>query len=285
MLTNFSRDLELVDGLETDYIKLLYYDLSPMTSNYKSYEYCRLCTIIEGKKHVSVNKDISFTYRPNQFILLPPQSGVHMDIDVHTRALVFEINENLLRNVSEKISIDMDADYKTLAEDRFFLGNIEDELSKCLNSISNVSATTDKNKEFLIDLYAQELVYHLVKIKGIQQIITLESNNPIHKAIKYIQENILSPISISQLAYDLNMSETNFCNSFKKVMGITPKEYVTNLKLAQAKVMLKNQNVTEVAYNLSYENISHFIALFKNKYGVTPKQYKSIGEGSVVYKY
>lgn len=285
MLTNFRRDLELVDGLETDYLKLLYYDLAPMTSDYKSYEYSRLCTILEGRKHISVNKDSGFTYRPSQFILLPPHSSVHMDIDIHTRALVLEINDSLLRSVIEKIILDIDADYASLKEDRFFLGDIEQGLRRCLNSLATVSMTSDKNKEFLMDLYAQELVYHLVKVKGIQQVMTLEHTHPIHKAVKYIQKNILSHISISDLAYDLNMSETNFCNSFKKIMGMTPKEYITNLKLAQAKVMLKSKNVTEVSYDLGYENISHFIALFKNKYGVTPKQYKSMCEGSVVYKY
>lgn len=285
MLTNFSRDLELNDGLETDYLKLLYYDLSPMSCDYKSYEYSRLCTILEGYKRVSVNKDTQFTYKPGQFILLPPQSHIHMDIDIPTRALVFELNDSLLKKVTEKISLDMDTDYDSLKENRFFLGSTKDELGSCLNKLANVSIKPDKNKEFLLDLYAQELVYNLIQIKGIQQVITLEHNNPIHKAMQYIQENIRQPISISQLAYDLNMSETNFCNSFKKIMGITPKEYITNLKLTLAKDMLKNQNVTEVAYDLGYDNISHFIALFKNKYGITPKQFKSIGQVPVVYKY
>ena len=143
----------------------------------------------------------------------------------------------------------------------------------------------DKNKKFLLDLYAQELVYHLINIKGVQQVINLEHDNPIYKAIKYIQENIMQPFSISHLASDLNMSETNFCNSFKKIMGITPKEYITNMKLTKAKDMLKSRNVTEVAFDLGYENISHFIALFKSKYGITPKQYKSIGNVPVVYKF
>lgn len=282
MLTDFNRNLELFDGLETNYLKLLYYDLSPMSCDYKSYEYSRLCTILEGAKHVSVNRDISFTYDPGQFILLPPHSNIHMDIGTPTKALVFELNDNLLKAVTEKISIGIDADYDSLKEDRFFRGNINEELGICLNRLASVSKIINKNKEFLLDLYAQELVYDLIQIKGIQQIINLEHDNPIHKALKYIKENVRQPISISQLAYGLNMSETNFCNSFKKVMGITPKEYITNLKLTQAKEMLKNQNVTEVAFDLGYENISHFIELFKNKYGITPKQYKSMGKAAVL---
>jgi AraC-like DNA-binding protein len=286
MLRNFKRDLELIDGMEYDYLKLLYYDLAPpFNGDYNSYEYSRLCTIIEGSKHVTVNKDTQFTYEPGKFILLPPHTHVHMDIDIPTKALVFELSDNLLKMVIEKVSIDMDVDYDSIKEDKFFKGNISSELAYCLNRLTDVSIKPDKNKEFLIDLYAQELVYNLVKIKGIQQVINIEHTNPIHKAIQYVQDHIKEPISISQLAYYLNMSEANFCQSFKKIMGITPKEYITGLKLAKAKDMLKNQNVTEVAYDLGYENISHFIALFKIKYGVTPKQYQSIGNTPVVYEF
>lgn len=283
MLTNFNRDLELVDGLESDYLKLLYYDLSPMSSDYKTYEYSRLCTILEGSKQVSVNKDTNLTYNPGQFILLPPHSNVRMDIESPTKALVFEINDNLLKKVTEKLSIDLNASYNSLNEDRFFHGDTSNELGICVNKLSCICTTPDKNKEFLLDLYAQELIYYLIKIKGVQQVIHLEPDNPIHKAIKYIQENIKQQICISQLAQDLNMSDGNFSNCFKRVMGITPREYVTNLKLLKAKEMLNTQNVTEVAYDLGYYNISHFILLFKNKYGITPKQFKSIGNVPVRY--
>jgi AraC-like DNA-binding protein len=275
MLTDFKRDLELMDGVEYDHLKLLYYDLSPQfSSEYKSYENSRLCTILEGNKHVSVNKSTSFTYEPGQFVLLPPHSHVHMDIDIPTKCVVFELNDSMLKKVIENISIDLDADYDSLNEARFFTGKISDELGHCLNRLTDISVKPDKNKQFLINLYAQELVYNLVKIKGVNQVINIERNHPLHKTLQYIHENIKEPISISLLAYNLNMSEANFCQSFKKIMGITPKEYITNLKLTRAKDMLKNQNVTEVANDLGYENISHFITLFRNKYGITPKQYK-----------
>jgi AraC-type DNA-binding domain-containing proteins len=282
MLTDFNRSLELLDNLESDYLKLLYYDLAPMECDYKSYENSRLCTILEGYKNVSVNNGESFVYRPGQFVLMPSHSSIHMKIDVPTKALVFELNEDLLKSVTGKVSVDINADYDPLNEDRVIRGDTNEELSNCLNRLTSASKIIDKNKEFLIDLYAQELVYNLVHIKGVQQIIKMEHNNPIHRALKYIKENIRQPISISQLAYYLNMSETNFCNSFKKVMGVTPKEYITNLKMTLAKDMLKEQNVTEVAFDLGYENISHFIELFKNKYGITPKQFKCAGNTAAV---
>lgn len=279
MLTDFSRDLELVDGLETDFLRILYYDLSQnYNSDYKSYEYNRLCTIIEGKKIISVNNGSEFTYDKNQFILMPPDSNIHMDIDVPTKALVFELNSNLLNNVTEKISIDYEIDFDSLIEDRLFLGQLNLEIKENLNKIAGILSKSNKNLEFLLDLYAQELVYNLIQIKGVHQVLNLEYDNPVHKAVKYMHDNYSMPISIKEISSDLNMSESNFCQYFKKITGIAPKEYLTNIKLSKAKDMIKHTNVTETAFDLGYENISYFISLFKDKYGITPKQYKKMCE-------
>ena len=70
------------------------------------------------------------------------------------------------------------------------------------------------------------------------------------------------------------MSESSLCQYFKKVTGVTPNQYLTKIKLEKAQEMLKTASVTETAFNLGYQNISHFIMLFKNVYGITPKQYK-----------
>jgi AraC-like DNA-binding protein len=278
MLTSFNRDLELVNGLETNYVRILYYVLSQnYSSSYKSYEYNRLCTILEGEKHVSVDDGSKFTYDKDKFLLLPPNSTIHMDIPVPTKALVFELNNVLLKNVTEKVSIDYDIDYNSLIKDNVLTSRLNKEIQGSITKIDSVLTKSNKNVEFLLDLYAQELVYNLIQIKGVNQVLNLETNNPVYKAVKYMHENCMSPISISQISSDLNMSDANFCQYFKKITGVTPKEYLTNLKLSKAKDMIRNASVTETAFELGYENISHFIALFKNKYGITPKQYKKDG--------
>ncbi|HBF38910.1 MAG TPA: AraC family transcriptional regulator [Firmicutes bacterium] len=275
MLTDFSKDLELVDRLETDYLKIFYYDFSQKFSGiYKSYEYNRLCTIIEGEKHLTVNKNDQFTYNQNQFLLLPPDSQVHMTIDVPTRALVFELNNDLIKNVSEKICMQYEIDGELLAKDRLFVEKDTLEIKESLTKFTSTIAKSDKNIDFLLDLYAQELVYNLIQIKGAYQVLNLEFDHPIYQAVKYMKDHYMQPISINQISSELKMSEAKFCQYFKKITGVAPKEYLTNLKLSKAKDMIKFTNVTEVALDLGYENISHFIALFKNKYGITPKQYK-----------
>lgn len=275
MLTNFSRQLELADRLETDYLRILYYDFPKQFSSiYKSYEYNRLCTIIQGEKHISLNGDSKFCYNTNQFILMPPNSNIYMDIHIPTKCLVFELNDDLLKNVSKKISIDYEINYSSIIENRFIRNEVTQEIKNCLNKITFIISKPNKDEEFLLDLCAQELVYRLLQIKSVQQILNYEHNNSVYKAIKYMQDNLESPLSIKQISSELNMSEPNFCQSFKRITGITPKEYLTDLKLLKAKDMIKYTSITNVAFDLGYENISYFISLFKNKYGMTPKQYK-----------
>lgn len=287
MSANFNQGMEFVCKIETDYLKILLYELFPLYCDFKTNECSRFCTILDGCNNITVNSDTNLSCSQGQFFFLPPYSSVHLDIDTYTRALVIELNDNLLSLITKKVSIDIAADYDSLKENKIFVGDIDDDIENCLNNLNNtlsVSGINDKNKEFLLDLCAQEMAFYLIKIKGIQQVINLESEHPIHRAIKYIKENIKQPISISTLANNLHMSESNFSNCFKKIIGVAPRIYITNLKLNKAKEMLKSHNVSEVAYNFGFDDLSYFIKLFKSKYGVTPKQYQLIGKTSVIYK-
>ena len=278
-----NKKVGLVQRFETNYLKLSLYNLLPTGYDYKTNENCTLCMLLKGNKHVAINKTAHITCKADQFILLPSHSSVHMYIDAPTRVLFFEFKDDLLNNVAENVTADIDANDATARKNRFLVGNTNDNLGECLTKLLNISVSPDKNKNYLFNLYAQEMLCYLLQIKGAVQIINLGHDKPIYKAIRYINDNIMEPISISSLAQTLNMSDTNFCNTFKKVTGVSPKEYITDLKMNRAEEMLRNKNVTEVAYDLGYESISHFISLFKKKYGLTPKQYKSAGETSNAY--
>lgn len=281
----FNRNLELADRFETEYLRILYYDFnSSYKDKYNSYEYSRLCTIINGEKTVEVDNKENLTYGKEDFIILPPYSSVKMDIGVPTKAVAYEISDKLIDIVTEKVNLNLELNGGISLDDGLFHEKSSSSVNMVLEKILNIAISQDKNKEFLIDLYAQEIVYYLLKKKGMQSFLQVNSKNPIQQAITNMQINVTRGITVAEIAYDLGMSPVNFSSKFKKVMGITPNEYLKNLKLSVARKMLVYKSVTEVAYDLGYDNISHFIYLFKDRYGITPKQYvlkQSIEENNI----
>lgn len=271
-MNRFDRNLELMDGLETEYLRIMYYDFDSYYSDkYRSYEYNRLCTIINGEKKVKINNEDTITYSKDQFILLKPNSDVNMEITKPTRAMVLELSDRLITQINDKINLDFE-DEVNISE--ISIPVIKDsDISHAVNRLALTASSSDKNKEFIIDLYAQEITYNLFKNRVLHNSTNEKSISDIQKAICLMKEHILDNITVSEIAFTLNMSLTNFSMKFKKAVGISPNSYLTNLKLTKAQELLKVKNVTEVAYILGYENISHFIKLYKNKFGITPKQY------------
>lgn len=268
----FNRDLELTKGLETDFLKIFYYDFKKnYKEKYKTYEYTRICTILSGEKSIKIG-DKCYKYDKNQIMLLSPYSEIEMEISKPTKALVLEISDALIEEVKNKIHINFDnASYNKSDQLILNLDNIK--FNDSLKKILNISLGEYEDKEFLIDLYSHELIYWMLHMKEINYILNVNSNNVINKSIKLMKDNILEKITITDIAEELDMSVSNFSSKFKGEVGINPNTYLRKLKLNKAKEMLNYKNVTEVASALGYDNISHFIRLFKKYYGTTPKQY------------
>lgn len=271
LLSNFKSDLERLDGLETNNIRALYYDLSSgYQDDYKTYGYSRLCTITQGEKYITINKK-TLKYDSRNILVLPSHTKIGMKIYRPTKAIVYELNTKIIEQVSEKVSDDYSMSSQSISNSKFYLGS--NDYIELLKKIRDKLLDKEKDSEYLVDLYAKELVYHLIKNVAIKQLL-LDNNNPVNKAIRYMNSNYTQQICIKEIAYNLNMSESSLCQYFKKLTGITPNQYYTKIKMEKAIEMLKCTSVTETAFNLGYLNISYFIMIFKKTYGLTPKQYK-----------
>ena len=275
-MNKFDRNIELCDGLETDFIKVLYYEFPDYYKDlYRSYEYYRVCTVLEGSKLVEIDNNESFVYDNTQFIVLPPESTVSMEIAKPTRALVLEISDKLIDSISDKVCIDLEIDQSPLDREGQPLFKKNSELIKGeIEKIATAALGKSNNREFLIDLYVQEMTYKLMSCMGSKIIMHGKLSDPVSKAIEMMKTSIDKNIDISDIARSLRMSPPLFSMRFKKITGLSPNAYYTNLKMNEAKKMLKTKSVTEVSFDLGYENISHFIRLFCEKFGATPKQYQ-----------
>jgi AraC-type DNA-binding domain-containing proteins len=101
------------------------------------------------------------------------------------------------------------------------------------------------------------------------------TDDRILKVLKFIRNNIDKPIKISDLSDIYHLSDDHFIRIFKKEMQCTPVQYINRKKIERAQQMLiiENTAIKDVAYSLSFENISYFNRLFKQLTNYTPTQY------------
>ena len=82
------------------------------------------------------------------------------------------------------------------------------------------------------------------------------------------------PLSVRDLARAVSMSESGFAHMFKATTGVSPLQFLKQLRLEQAsKLLLSGSNVSEAADKIGYTSQSHFIAEFKRYFGESPKAY------------
>lgn len=93
---------------------------------------------------------------------------------------------------------------------------------------------------------------------------------------KLKQINFENDISLSQIYSASNYSQTTLCREFKKYTGKTLIAYINDLKLNYACNLLENTNYSmlTISNSLGFSSLSHFNHLFKNKYGISPLQYR-----------
>lgn len=101
-------------------------------------------------------------------------------------------------------------------------------------------------------------------------------NEHVKNATKYINDHILSPISLSDVSEYIHLSKEYTASIFKKETGKTVTEYITERKMLYAKEMLQDGSFTlsEISSNLGYDNYGYFSIIFKKYYGISPVKYR-----------
>lgn len=98
----------------------------------------------------------------------------------------------------------------------------------------------------------------------------------IETAVAYINGHITEELSLDDLAGQVNLSTSQFKQKFRRVMGISPRNYINQEKISLAKSLLLNgHTVTDVAMRLSFNDSSYFSTVFKKYTLKTPRQYVS----------
>jgi AraC-like DNA-binding protein len=98
----------------------------------------------------------------------------------------------------------------------------------------------------------------------------------ITRAKKYIEEHYGEDLSLGGVAKAVNMSIFYFCKMFRKSCGISFTEFVSRTRVERAKNLLLNPNlrVSEIAYDVGFQSLTHFNRVFRKTVGRSPTDYR-----------
>jgi len=98
----------------------------------------------------------------------------------------------------------------------------------------------------------------------------------VNMALEMIEKNFCELQRVDQVSGKLNVSDSYLARMFKKQVGTSVYEYILNMKFAHAvKLLGKGYSVTDACFESGFNSYSHFIQMFKRRYGVTPRKYKT----------
>ena len=103
-------------------------------------------------------------------------------------------------------------------------------------------------------------------------------NRPIRMAKEYIQRNYMKPIGLEEISEMLGFNLSYFSALFKKETGKNFLEYLTEVRIANAKELLRETNlsVAEICNRVGYLDQKHFIATFKKYAGIKPREFRKL---------
>lgn len=97
-----------------------------------------------------------------------------------------------------------------------------------------------------------------------------------NEAITFISSNYSFPITVEDMANQLNLDRSYFGKIFKETMGQSPQEFLIRYRMSKAAELLKTTDlsVKDISIKVGYPNQLHFSRAFKNIYGLSPRSYR-----------
>ncbi len=113
-----------------------------------------------------------------------------------------------------------------------------------------------------------------------QQVDNVKMKSPDEKLMERLMATINkhlnnSDLSVDMIAEEVGISRVHLHRKMKELTGQTPHDFIRTLRLKQAAHLLqtRNMNITEVVYACGFSNAASFSTMFKNVYGMSPREY------------
>ena len=235
----------------------------PRTDSFHIHDYIEIFFNLSG--------EVSFLVNNNVFSVGVGEAVVSLPGDVHR--CIFKKS-----GMQEHACIWIDAPSDSLVS--FLKGGVQkyeprDEEKKAL--ISHVKALAEACSRGAGELHRIALLLEILSCFEKSEKNTAEAAIPeaVQNILDDINENFATVRSVGDVAKKHYLSPSTLTRWFKTYINSTPREYLESVRLSAAiNLLLCGHSVTEACMKSGFSDCSHFIILFKRKFGKTPHQYK-----------
>ncbi len=257
--------------------------------------------IFEGERHdfwefLYVDKgEVQVMADDRKFILQQGEMIFHKPNEWHTVyangkvapnlvVIAFDCKSEAMSHFENKV-ITLENNFKN------YLGDIVKEAKNAYSSNLAVPGLKKyvrrKNSKFgseqLIKIYLELLLIELIRNENHLQIITRTSphireyvqEEKVNIIINLLKDNIHESLTLNDISKETLLSKSSLQKLFKENMNMSIMEYFKQLKIKEAKVLIRenNHNFTEISEILGYNSIHYFSRIFKNETGMTLSEY------------
>jgi AraC family transcriptional regulator, exoenzyme S synthesis regulatory protein ExsA len=189
-------------------------------------------------------------------------------------AVVFFFGEDVIARFIESIKLK----HKKEKCVSHLILNSSPEIEIFTDSLINIYSNTPHAHRELTKLKLTELLHLMATTQPsdcfLDAISTL--NNKEKRSLNaFMEANFYKPLGIADYAYLTGRSLSSFRRDFIEQFEMSPKQWLIEKRLERAHQLLSanHTSVTDVAAEVGYDNISHFVKAFHKRYGVPPKQF------------
>lgn len=104
-----------------------------------------------------------------------------------------------------------------------------------------------------------------------------EPKHPIEQMLRYIRQHRAEDITIDDLCAEFSCSRSYISHFFKRYTGKSFREYLTELRINDAKSLLVHSrlSITEIAFSVGFKDSNYFSNVFKKNLGASPRSFRN----------
>ncbi|MBM4920184.1 AraC family transcriptional regulator [Vibrio parahaemolyticus] len=238
-----------------------------------------ICLIAQGRKRVLLGEE-SFIYDANHFLI--------SSVDLPIIANIIEASEEqpylgliMELDLTEIFQLIVDSELAFTQSKEAQKGIAVGELSESLlDAFVRLAELLDEgqNIKILAPIIKREIFYRLLMSEQgtrLHQIVTAGSHShQIAKAIDWLKNNFVKPLSVGDLASYTGMSKSSFYTHFRSMTSMTPLQFQKKLRLSEARRLMLTENLDAMAatFKVGYESPSQFSREYSRLFGAPPSK-------------